>query len=571
MSPTRCKIDELFHRRVSIYNSRTAEIRRELPSFKDLARSGVYRRDGRLVASGSDAGLVRVFNAKTRAPMRQFRDHAGPVHVTRFASSGGQLFTAGDDKTARLWDIASGTAISCVRGHTDYIRSGTQAATGEGLWLTGSYDHTVRLWDLRTAPHGSPSSSSASAASASGKGLFGAAVMAMNHGAPVNAVLALPGGSLVVTAGSNELKVWDLTAGAKLLQTVSAHQKSITCMCLTSSGDRLLTGGLDGHVKVYSVGDFTPVYGFKHGGAITSVALPADLTRLAVGTADGTLTVRQRTVQTSEAVMARAKSAVVRGGTYRFFLRGAGDAAGDDDVTLAPSVKPTLKAHDQLLKRFRYGAALDAALATGNSVITASMLTELTQRGGLRVALSGRDEESLEPLLALLVKHTPNPRFTQILTETCHAVLDLYAPVLGRSARVRSMLAALQSRVRGEMAVQRELLKLQGGLDMLLNSSGSAMAAAAEAADVEETDGADDATLAAALGPLLDAATSSEPVPAAPGADDDGDELSLAAVSAAGRGKRRVSFDAGADEAEADPMESKRTKGKVRGGKRRKA
>jgi U3 small nucleolar RNA-associated protein 15 len=387
--------------------------------------------------------------------------------------------------------------------------------------------------------------------------------------------MALPGGSLVVTAGSNELKIWDLTAGAKLLQTVSAHQKSITCMCLTSRGDRLLTGGLDGHVKVYSVGDFTPVYGFKHGGAITSVALPADLTRLAVGTADGSLTVRQRTVQTSEAVMARAKSAVVRGGTYRFFLRGAGDAAAEDDVTLAAGAKQKLKSHDQLLKGFRYGAALDAALATGNSIIGTSMLTELMQRGGLRVALAGRDEESLEPLLALLVKHTSNPRFTSILTETTHAVLDLYAAVVGRSSRVRSMLAALQSRVRGEMNVQRELLKLQGGLDMLLNASGSAMAASAEAAEGGDAGGVEEAELGAgamlggALGPILGGLEAGE------AEAETAAETAAAAFEPATSAprKRRVSFDEREAPAE-DEAASKRSTGKARAtsaGRRRKS
>ncbi|KAA0171035.1 hypothetical protein FNF28_01040 [Cafeteria roenbergensis] len=540
--------------RVSIYNSRTAEVRRELPSFRDLARSGVYRKDGRLIVSGSDNGLVRVFNAKTRAPMRQFTAHAAPVHLTRFSTDGDSVFTASDDRTARLFDVAVGREVACVRGHSDYIRAGAQAVTGPSLWVTGSYDHTVCLWDLRGSGARSAESSWAGAAAASGPGAECA--MKMNHGAPVSSCVCLPGGSLLVTAGSNYFKVWDLTAGGKLLQTVSAHQKTITTLCLSAQGDRLLSGGLDGHVKVYGVGDFTPVFGLKHGGAITSLALAPDLSRLVVGTADGTLTVRQRAVKAAEAVVDRARSAAVRGGTYRFFLRGAGEAAGEGDVTAPPDRKPKLKKHDTLLRAFKYGAALDAALENGTGVVVSSTLEELAQRGGIRVALAGRDADSLEPMLAFIVKHAATPRYTGLLTDVAHAILDLYGPVIGRSPRMRTMLRALESRARGEMNVQRELLRLQGALDMLLNSAGAAAAAAAEAAaGGAELDDLDDlaktaggAGITASTGVLAASAV----LPELPGADSGSSSTSAqpsgrASASVAGSRKRRVSFDGDAD------------------------
>ena len=436
----------------------------------------MFRKDGKLAGAGCDNGLVRVFNAATRAPMRQFRLHAAPVHVVRFGADGQSLFSASDDKTARLMDISAGAELACARGHTDYVRAGAQAVTGPSLWVTGSYDQTVKLWDMRASGRASSSSS----AGRRGSGVECA--MTMNHGAPVSACVCLPGGSVLVTAGGNELKVWDLTAGGRLLNTVSAHQKSITTLCLTAQGDRLLSGGLDGHVKVYSVGDVTPLYGMKHGGAITALAIAPDLSRLVVGTADGALTVRQRAVKAAEAVVDRARSAAVRGGTFRFFLRGAGEEAASGDVAARLDKKPRLKEHDTLLRRFKYGAALDAALATRSAVVVSSTLGELAQRGGLRVALAGRDPESLEPLLEFLVKHTPTPKYTSLLADVAHVLLDVYGPVIGRSRRVRTMLAALESRARAEMSVQRELLKLQGALDMLLNSAGAAAAAAAEEA-----------------------------------------------------------------------------------------
>jgi U3 small nucleolar RNA-associated protein 15 len=436
-----------------------------MPPFKDLARGGSYRHDGRLLVAGCDQPIVRVFNTETRAPMRQFEGHSASVHVARFGRAGDVVMSGSDDKTARLWDVVTGECTACLRGHTDYIRSGAPAATGGSTWITGSYDGTVKVWDARA---GSAAASS------------GVCVMEVDHGAPVTSVVALPAGSLIVTAGGNEIKVWDLLGGGRLFATVSAHQKTVTSLCLTAQGDRLVSGGLDGHIKAYTVGDFRPVFGLKQGGAITSVAIAPDTSRLVVGTADGIVTVRQRTAKAAEVVAEKAKSAAIRGGTYRFFLRGAGEAPDAGAVTSKHDRRVRLARHDQLLRSFQYGAALDTVLESGNATLVVSLLEELVHRGGLQIALSGRDEESLEPLLSFLIKYTPAPKFSSLLTDVTHAVLDMYAGVMGRSARIDSMFSTLHSRLRAEMGVQRELLKLQGALDLLLNASGASSAEAEE-------------------------------------------------------------------------------------------
>ena len=72
----------------------------------------------------------------------------------------------------------------------------------------------------------------------------------MQHGQPVEACLINPSGTIALTAGGNEIKVWDILCGGKLLHTFSSHQKNITGMAFDGTGSRLLSCGLDGHVKV---------------------------------------------------------------------------------------------------------------------------------------------------------------------------------------------------------------------------------------------------------------------------------------------------------------------------------
>jgi WD40 repeat protein len=72
------------------------------------------------------------------------------------------------------------------------------------------------------------------------------------HGQPVEACLITPSGTMALTAGGNEIKVWDILCGGKLLHTFSSHLKNITGMTFDGTGSRLLSCGLDGHVKVKS-------------------------------------------------------------------------------------------------------------------------------------------------------------------------------------------------------------------------------------------------------------------------------------------------------------------------------
>ena len=61
----------------------------------------------------------------------------------------------------------------------------------------------------------------------------------------------------MVSVGGTEVRVWDLLGGGRLLRRLSNHQKTVVAVRLspragpdTEAAPRLLTGSLDGHVKV---------------------------------------------------------------------------------------------------------------------------------------------------------------------------------------------------------------------------------------------------------------------------------------------------------------------------------
>ena len=71
---------------------------------------------------------------------------------------------------------------------------------------------------------------------------------------------------------------------------------------------------------------------YTHATALTYLVLQPDNTRLAVGLSDGLLSVRRRDVKAQEAAAEVRVSKMLRGGSYKYFMRGASAKPERDDV-----------------------------------------------------------------------------------------------------------------------------------------------------------------------------------------------------------------------------------------------
>ncbi len=177
-----------------------------------------------------------------------------PVHVTKFSPSGTQVLSCSDDKTVKIWDIASGEPIVTFYDHSDYVRAGQFLPTDPHLILTGSYDSTVRLLDSRTGRAELTLGSSEA-------GIGG-----------VEDVLSYPSGTVALSASGPILRVWDIVAG-KCVKALSSHQKTISCLAFDGKANRLLTGGLDHMVKVYDVSTYKVVHTMRYPAPILCLAV----------------------------------------------------------------------------------------------------------------------------------------------------------------------------------------------------------------------------------------------------------------------------------------------------------
>src|SRR5262249_19949225 len=165
---------------------------------------------------------------------------------------GGVLATASasDSGDVRLWDMASGKALTPLSGHDERVTALAFSSDGK-LLASASADRTVRLWDLKTGEQRSVL-----------RGLSG----------PVNSVKFTPDGkTLIAAAGDTEkYALWDVTTGKRYY--FRQGMGAFTAVALTQDGKRVATAcGPDVHLWDAS-GEKPAVALEGPGGVVTALA-----------------------------------------------------------------------------------------------------------------------------------------------------------------------------------------------------------------------------------------------------------------------------------------------------------
>ncbi|ETE69713.1 U3 small nucleolar RNA-associated protein 15-like protein, partial [Ophiophagus hannah] len=402
--------------RIHIYGRYSQEPIKTFSRFKDVAYCATYREDGQLLVAGSEEGSVRIFDIGGRAPLRQFEGHSKAVHVVGFLSDKYRIMSGADDYTTRVWDVSTSSEIACYKEHTDYVRCGCTSKLNADLFVTGSYDHTVKVYDTRTDK----------------------SIMKIEHGQPVESVNLFPSEGLLVTAGGRYIKIWDILKGGQLLVSLRNHHKTVTCLCLSSSGQRLLSGSLD--------------------------RFPED-EALVVGMTNGILNVKHRKHEGVKEALHRRRPA------YRTFVKGKNYLPKQEDLFVSKPVKNYLKKYDKFLRTFQVTKALDAVLQGPEKKnppeVTVAVMQELNRRGTLKNALAGRDEKQLSVLLSFLIRNVTDARYAPVLINVAELIIDIYMPVIGQSSVIDKQFLKLQNLVEKEIDYQEELLEVLGMMDAL--------------------------------------------------------------------------------------------------------
>ncbi len=279
---------------------------------QDGVTAVAFSPDGKTVLTGSFDGMARLWDAATGRPRGQPLVHQGGVAVVPYGSDGktvrtnavravayspdGKTVVTGSlDKTARLWDVATGRPLGQPLVHQGYVEAVAFSPDGKTV-LTGTFDGMARLWDVATGlPRGQPL-------------VHQGGVNVVAYGpdgkiVPTHAVRAVaysPDGKTVLTGSvDSTARLWDAATGLPIGEPME-HRGRVRSVAFSPDSKTAVTGSAhppindahtgstDGSVQLWDAATGVPLARhLEYQSAVHTVAFTPDGETILVGSSDG--------------------------------------------------------------------------------------------------------------------------------------------------------------------------------------------------------------------------------------------------------------------------------------------
>jgi WD40 repeat protein/tRNA A-37 threonylcarbamoyl transferase component Bud32 len=296
---------------VRLWDATTGEPSGTVEDAKRLT-SVAFSSDGQSLATGDEAGAVKIRASSSARVVLSLRGPGGSVNAVAFAPGGKQV-AAATQGTLTVWEVATGDEVLTVRGHGGTVHGLCFSPNGRRLASAGQ--DAVRVWDADARPEALVLGGRTCAAfSADGTRLATVGkdhkltildsatdrtlLVLPGHTVPIATVAYAPAGNLLASAGwdyqkkKGELQLFDARTG-KEVWTLGKTTFPISCICFSPDGRRLASAGgsygQPGHAKVHDTATGREVLALTgHEGGVACIAFSPDGKRLATASQDST-------------------------------------------------------------------------------------------------------------------------------------------------------------------------------------------------------------------------------------------------------------------------------------------
>jgi WD40 repeat protein len=227
--------------------------------------------DGRRLASASQDGAVRLWDAAAGQKLLTIKGHTGAVLGVAFSPDGKHLASASEDQTVKVWDAATGQVIHTLEGPRGEV-SGVAFSPTNGRWLASAHaDQTVRVWDTATGHE--------------------IGTLKGHTGRVLGVAFSPDGKHLASASGDQTVKVWDTATGHEI-RSLKGHTNEVRSLAFSPDGKQLASASWDQTVKVWDAATGHEIRTLKgHTYGVYGVAFGPDGRQLASASRDQTVKV----------------------------------------------------------------------------------------------------------------------------------------------------------------------------------------------------------------------------------------------------------------------------------------
>lgn len=235
-------------------------------------------------------GEIRVWDAKSGKLGQPLSGHTQTVEGLALSKDGKMLASASEDNTVLVWDLAGGKSKQTIKGHTDFVTNVSFSPDGKQL-VTTSKDKTVRVWDIDGAKEVASFKVEREVEQKDAKGKV---TKTKELGREFTGAVFTKDGKNIITGNlDGVIKIYDV-AGKKEVKELKAHE-GVWAIALSPDGSKVATGGWDGTIKIWNAADGADLRTIKAhadtakgvGANVTSVAFSPDGQWLVSGGIDG--------------------------------------------------------------------------------------------------------------------------------------------------------------------------------------------------------------------------------------------------------------------------------------------